>query len=835
VIAVVMAGGEGSRLRPLTIGRPKPMVPVLDKPCIEHIFELLKMHGITEVVVTLHYMGGVIQDYFGDGTDFGMKIHYAVEELPLGTAGSVKNAQHLLNETFLVISGDALTDINLTQVLDYHRQKRARATLVLVRVANPLEYGVVITDSQGAIQRFMEKPSWGEVFSDTVNTGIYVLEPETLDYLPANVSKDFSSDLFPMMLDKGDPMFGYIASGYWCDVGNLSEYMRASFEFLQGKVKLPMPGVRRPTGVYARDDVEIDPDARTYGPVFLGQGSRIRGRAVIHGPTIIGDYTTIGDGATVDRSIIWGNCFIGDTATINGTIVARQCSIKRGAVVLEGCVIGDQSTVGEGAIVRSDVKIWPNKEVEDQATVSSSLIWGARGRRSLFAGHAAVSGLANIELTPEYAAKVGAAYGSILERGTMVTMNRDLSRASRMIKRAVMSGLTSAGVGVLDTTNLPLPMARFETQVMRAAGGIHVRISPADSRVVDIKLLDRSGLDISKNVERKIVNSFFREDVRRVSLEQIGPMMASSEYTGQALDRYRSAYLDEVNASVVAAANFKLVIDYSNGLVAPVGQDVLRRLGCNPVTMNALMAEPVARSAADIEASRRNLAAITSAVKADVGILINYSGQRMTIVDNKGRVLPNWVALAVFTTLALKAVPGGQVAVPQTAPHMIRALAQQTGGSVKELRPDPPTLQAATADRSFLMVGDGNGAYAFPRIPSSFDALFATAKLLEYLAVTGSRLSDLVENLPPFFIRVVDVNCAWEHKGRVMRRLHEELGTAVATSDQGVQIDLGEDHVVIVPDSDKPTFHVHAESSSAEHAQSLAHRYADMVQSFQAS
>src|ERR687883_692692 len=207
--AVVMAGGEGSRLRPLTIGRPKPMVPIVNAPVMEHILGLLRRHGITEVVVTLQYLANVIQEYFGDGSDFGMKIQYTVEETPLGTAGSVKNAEHWLDEPFLVISGDALTDLNLEEVVDYHRHVGAMATLTLYRVPNPLEYGVVIIDKDGRVVRFLEKPSWGEVFSDTVNTGIYVLDPEIFKYIEKGVVTDWSKDVFPKMLRKGDALAGY--------------------------------------------------------------------------------------------------------------------------------------------------------------------------------------------------------------------------------------------------------------------------------------------------------------------------------------------------------------------------------------------------------------------------------------------------------------------------------------------------------------------------------------------------------------------------------------------------------------------------------------------------
>jgi mannose-1-phosphate guanylyltransferase/phosphomannomutase len=240
--AVVMAGGEGSRLRPLTIGRPKPMVPIVDAPVMEHIFNLLRRHGITEVVVTLQYLARVIQEYFDDGSDFGMRIHYTVEETPLGTAGSVKNAEHLLDEPFLVISGDALTDFNLEEIIAYHRAKEAMATLTLYRVPSPLEYGVVIVDREGRVVRFLEKPSWGEVFSDTVNTGIYVLDPRIFRYVPAGVPVDWSNDVFPQLLRNGDPMFGYVAGGYWCDVGNIAEYVRANADMLNRVVNLDMPG-----------------------------------------------------------------------------------------------------------------------------------------------------------------------------------------------------------------------------------------------------------------------------------------------------------------------------------------------------------------------------------------------------------------------------------------------------------------------------------------------------------------------------------------------------------------------------------------------------------------
>src|SRR4051812_2309054 len=260
--AVIMAGGEGSRLRPLTIRRPKPMVPVVDRPVIVHIIELLKRHGITEVVITLQYLPSVIQDYLGDGSSYGIKIHYTVEESPLGTAGSVRMGEEWLNDTFLVISGDAMTDFDLSAIIRYHKEKKAAATLVLKRMPNPLEYGVVIIDDNDHVKQFLEKPSWGEVFSDTVNTGIYVLEPSVFKHFEPGQVFDFSNQLFPLLLEKGVPMYGYVADGYWCDIGSIPDYMTACADYLRGQINMPRLGreTEPGSGIWVEEDVEIARD-----------------------------------------------------------------------------------------------------------------------------------------------------------------------------------------------------------------------------------------------------------------------------------------------------------------------------------------------------------------------------------------------------------------------------------------------------------------------------------------------------------------------------------------------------------------------------------------------
>ena len=829
--AVVMAGGEGSRLRPLTLQRPKPMVPVVNKPVMEHVLDLLKKHGITDVVVTVQYLASVIQSHFGDGSSFGMNITYAVEETPLGTAGSVKNAEQHLQEPFLVISGDAMTDFDLEAILDFHAQKKAKATLTLYRVPNPLEYGVIIIDDEGHIRQFLEKPSWGEVFSDTVNTGIYVLEPDVFRYIEPGKATDFSQDVFPAMLRNGDALYGYVASGYWCDVGNIAEYMRANADVLSGRVSVPPIGKHIGGDIWVDGDVEIAPDATLYGPIFLGQGCKIKGGVMVHGPSVVREYALVDSHSHVDRSIIWRNSYVGERAEIRGAIVCRQCSIKSRVLVFEGAVIGDNTVVNEGAIIQPQVKIWPNKEIETGATISSSIIWGHQGRRALF-GRWGITGLANIDITPEFGARLGAAYGATLPRGGVVTMNRDPHRTPRMIKRAMISGLPSAGVNVVDVKSLPIPVARYITRVTDAVGGVHVRLSPYDNRVIDIKFFDARGLDIDKTTERKIENTFFREDYRRAYLNEVGTISEAPQLS----DRYRRGFLEALDLERVRRHGEKisLVIDYAHSTGSQMLPPLLNDLGVNVVALNGSIDETkLARTTEEFEAGMRQLAVICGGLKSTLGVRLDVGSEKVFLVTGRGEIVPGWRALGAVANLMLRSGGGGAIAVPVTAPNLFDHIAARAGASVIRTRATWQALMSTAAGRSdVLLAGDGEGGMIFPRFQPVMDGLFAVAKMLELLATFDAKLEDVVDEVPAYHVARTRVPCPWEIKGQVMRMLNEQYRSSVHQID-GVRIEMGEEWVLVLPDVDRPLFHIIAESTSREGAQALMDKYAALVDSLQ--
>lgn len=824
---VVMAGGAGSRLRPLTIQRPKPMVPIINKPVMSHIIDLLKRHGAMEVIVTVQYMADFIQNFFGDGSNLGVQVHYSVEETPLGTAGSVKNAQNLLNDTFIVISGDALTNFNLTKIVEYHKKKNSIATLALYRVPNPTDYGVITLNNEGHISRFQEKPSRGSVMSDYANTGIYVLEPEVLDYFPPNVPFDFAKDLFPLLRERGHALYGYVVDGYWCDIGNISEYMRATADALYGNVEGLDIGHQISDGIWVGRDVDIAPDAHLEGPIYLGNSVQIRSKVVIRGPTVIRDYSVVDNEAHIEHSIFWRNCYIGERVQTSGAIVLRQCSLKSRATVFEGAIIGDGTIIGAGAIIHPNVKIWPGKEVEPRATVNSSIIWGSQGRRDLF-GQDVVSGMVNVDLTPEFSAKLGAAFGATLPKNAIVTINRDVHRSPRMIKRAIISGLPSAGINVWDLGSQPLPVARYYTGICEAAGGVHVRLSPYDQRVVDIHFMDSKGLSLSENRQRDVERVFFREDFRRVYLDDTG----SIEYAQHVRESYINDFLKQLNTTAIRDGSFKIVIDFANSPAASILPIILDALNCNFVALNANVDSAKASlNQADFQNSLKQMQVIAAALGTQLGVCFDTSGEKIYIADDRGYLLEDVTACAAMIELALRDAPGSVVAVPVDLPNLFEEVAARHNGRVIRTETSPNALIRAAHSHNVIMAGNGRGNFIFPDFQRAVDGLMALAKMLEFLATQKITLGEIVMDLPTYHIATRKVPCAWEAKATVMRLINERLQHHKNQVLNGIKFELGPNRwVLIVPDPNYPHFRITTEAASQEQAEALADEYAHIIQ-----
>ncbi len=824
---VIMAGGFGTRLRPLTYHMPKPMVPVANRPIMQRIVELMKGHGITDMLSLLYFQPEAIQSHFGDGSKYGIKMDYQGAEGDLGTAGSVKLGEPKIGrERFMVISADILTDFDLSKAMAFHEKNKAMATLVLTRVENPLQFGVVITDKENRITRFLEKPSWGEVFSDTVNTGIYILEPEVLDLIPEGKDFDFSKDLFPKMLEHKLPLYGYIAEGYWKDIGTLGEYIYCHHDILSGKVEVGVDGTR--TGklgsdIWMGEGASVDKSAKLSHAVILGKNVKVGPRAELSN-CIIGDNSEIGEGARVSGAVLWHDTKVGAGSQLKECVLAARTKIGNGSYVGVGVIIADDCIVGNGSIVKDEVKMWPAKTVEDGATLSTSLVWGDKWSRNLFDAYG-ISGQVNIDMTPDFASKLGAAYGASLKEGSTVVVTRDAHKTSRMVGRALMAGISSAGVNVYDLSMQPIPVARYATLALKSAGGLHVRRSPLESKIQDIKFFDNDGLDIPTRKEKGIENLFYREDFRRVKGEDVGDIT----FPARGVDYYLEGFFNAIDEQAIRARGMKVVLDYAFGSATAVFPTILGRLKADVVSLNAFLDESrLTRSSESFDAGLSQMGNIVNTLKADFGVMLDAGSQKAFLCDEKGNVINGDLALTLFAMLHAMTHPGAKVAVPVTSSRAVEEAVEKHGGSVTRCGTTyRGMMEAAAKGNSF--VGEEHGGYMFGEFFPAFDSMMATVKLMEYLAKADVPLSELLKMVPKINVQRSLVPCPWEKKGTVMRHLIDHADGQKHELIDGIKLWSGRNWVLILPDEDKPVFHVDAEADAPKEAQNLIDRYTEMI------
>lgn len=828
--AVLMAGGSGTRLRPLTCDLPKPMVPVLNRPIAEHIINLLKRHNITEIIATLHYLPDVMRDYFQDGSEFGVQMTYAVEEdQPLGTSGCVKNIAELLDSTFLVISGDSITDFNLTEAIRYHKQKQSKATLILTHVPDPMEFGVVITDKDGRIRRFLEKPSSGEIFSDTVNTGTYILEPEVLDYLRENEESDFSKDLFPLLLEKDEPMYGFIAEGYWCDVGHLDAYRDAQYDGLHKKVKLEFPYEERSPGLWIGQNTYIDPTANIETPVLIGNNCRIGPRVQIDGGSVIGDNVTIAADADIKRPVIWNGAIIGEEAHLRACVAARGVRVDRRAHVLEGAVVGPLSSVGEEAQVSPNVRVWPSKKIEAGATLNINLIWGQSAQRNLF-GQRGVSGLANIDITPEFAVKLGAAYGSTLKPGSSVTVSRDQRSISRMVSRSLIAGLMSVGVHIHNLEATAIPLARAIIPTLSVAGGIHVRLHPERADSMLIEFFDEKGINISKPREKKIEGAYFKEDFRRAQIQEIGNMA----YPSQVLELYNNAYESNLNTQAIYHSRAKVVIDYVYAVAGAVLPQLLAKYGCDAVVLNASLNQTPPGNE-ERENLLLQLGHVVEALRANFGVQVAANGEQLILVDEAGNLIRGENLTAVMVDMMLTGNPRSTVVVPVHCSGAVEQIARRHDGKVVRTKANPTALmEACQAYPNVAIGGSGEMGFIFPQLHPGFDAMFCIGKLIEMLTLQERSLAHIRSEIPRVAHRQYSLRCPWTVKGALMRHLVEIHPAENLELIDGVKIfDRGSDSwVLVLPDAGEPLVHIFANSNDPDWVDEHLREYRHRIQAF---
>jgi mannose-1-phosphate guanylyltransferase/phosphomannomutase len=823
--AVVMAGGEGTRLRPLTSNQPKPMVPIVGKPCMEHILELLRSHGLTDVIVTVAFLPQAIRSYFGNGEALGIEIGYSVEESPLGTAGSVRHAATQLDETFLVISGDALCDVDLSALIAFHRERNAAVTIGLKVVDNPLEFGIVVTDDDSRVERFLEKPSWGQVFSDTINTGIYVLEPEVLRHVPTDRPYDFSKELFPYLLEMGRPIYGFALDGYWQDVGDLDQYRQANFDALEENVKLTIPGIRLRGNIWIGEGVEVDDLDLVEGPSYIGNNCRVAPSATVGTHTVLANNVTLRERARVERSVVDASTHIGRAALVEGAIVGRSCDIRAHVRVHEGVAIGDEVTIGSESVIMPGVRIYPYKEVESGAQIHESLIWESRASPRLF-GRDLVAGLVNVDLTPEVAVRLAAALGTALPRGARVVASRESAAACRMIKRALISGFTSTGLDVGDLRVLPAAVARHLLKSEGYAAGVHVGTSQADPEVVQIRFFEPPGIQMTSVLQKEVEKNFTRGEIRRVAFGAVGDI----GYPARVREMYAQDLLAELDVNAIRKRSFRLVVDYGYSAASFVLPLLLGPLEVEAVSAHGFATDRVEPGPQLLREAIGQVKRLVPAVGADLGAVIDRAAERLYVVDEHGREIPVEQTLLLFLRLLGSNGSRGKLAFPVTVTSQVDALLEGSNLEIVRTPASLADLTQAAAEDGVIFAGAVGGGYVFPEFIPAYDAVASLCKLLELLAPVRRPVSELVAELPKPTLVHRQLHCPFALKGLVMRVLAERLKDRPLDLTDGIKVFDERGWAQVLPDPDEPLLHLYAEGRTEEDSSALEGEFRALVE-----
>ncbi len=826
--AIIMAGGFGTRLRPLTINTPKPMVPIGNLPIMEHVVSLLAKHNITEITSLLYFQADKIKDYFKDGSKFGVTMNYAIPDDDYGTAGAVKYAVGDTDEPVLIISGDLITDFNLTEALAWHKDKKSEATLLLTRVENPIAYGIVIIDDSGKIDRFLEKPTWGEAFSDTINTGIYILEPSALKLIPPKTNFDFSQNLFPTMLQKKMGLYGKITGGYWKDIGNVDEYHNVHHDLFEEKLSLELKTNTSKMEINAGKNVHVGKNVKFSGTIILGNDVQIGDDAILHN-CVIGSRSKIDTAVEIRNSVLWSDNVIGSNSQFSSVLIGRNSLIGSNVQLMDKVIISDECKIGNGATVKANCKVWPGKTVEDGATVSTSMVWGEKWNRELFTD-AKITGLALTEITPEMAVNIGAAFGAYLPEHSEVITSRDASDTSRLLKRGLIAGLLAAGTNVSDIETLPVPIVRYCLHTGNYSAGIYIRHNPEDYRLIDMIFFDGDGVDLPTAASKKIERMYFGEDFERASLDNIGHL----ENPTFPIENYRKTFLENIDIEMIRKAGFKIVIDHSNGSSSQIFPTLFSQFGISAIELNGSL-NPRKFSASALENAQAivQLSTIVKSLHADVGFILNPAAEKLTVIDETGNPIDSQLLLLIVTDLFLRTHDCKKIAVPVGSSMGIEELASQYNVEVIRVAGDHYAMMSTFKEKDVQFVGGTRGGFIFSGFQTGTDAMFAVVKILEMMAQSKTRFSELREKYAHLHRKSLSVPCPWAKKGTVMRQLIKNSENEKRVLIDGVKVFHDDGWVLVTPDRLTASFNVLAESTHPIKTQSLIEKYSKAVETYQ--
>lgn len=823
--AIVLAGGFGTRIQPLTNSIPKPMLPILNRPMMEHIILKLRDElGIKQIGVMLFFKPEIIKNYFEDGKDWGVEITYYQPDDDYGTAGAIAFARDFLNETFIIVSGDLVTNFDFKAIEKFHKEKKSKLTIGLTSVENPLQFGVVIANKNGEIEKFLEKPSWGEVFSDTINTGIYMLEPEIMNYIPYEQNFDFAKDLFPKLMHENITLWGCALEGYWRDVGNPDSYRDVYQDIFKGDIHLALKGEKKSQDnaiVYMQKGVDIHPKVRLKGMVVLGKNVKVHEGVTLEN-VCIGNNSVIKKHAEVINSVIWNDVEIGIKSKLKHAVVCNNTHIDEEVKASLGVIIAEKCQIAKKVSFERDIIMWPDKTIDEKSVVSTNIIWGDKYKSSIFqAGR--VIGRTNIELSSQMAAKLAESFGSILPIGSNVYVSRDYHKSSRMLKRAFLSGMLSTGINVVDVENVSSNVMRHNlANNENVIAGIHIRQSVINEAETEMIFYTNEGLPLDTNLAKSVERIFFLENFRRVNYNQIGDIYENENI----VKKYVEDISKKIDSSVLQNKNIKIATDIMFGSTSNIYPKIINELGIESIILNAYKDDKqLQKIPTIIEKSHHDVGKIVKYLNLDCGFLIYPNGQKLQIVCDDGKLMGDYISLLVILALMDATTERKlKVFLPAWAPDFIEYK------NIEIVRKKLESLKGSQL-QEFDLIANTDGHYAFTQFGFTSDALFVSFKVLELLTKSGLKLSEVVHSLPKFTYRGENIACKSSLKGKMMRMFLEESQNKISAHDDGVKIWLNKkEWILMVPDQYRDFLNIYIQAKNHENANKIFDTYYEKIE-----
>jgi mannose-1-phosphate guanylyltransferase/phosphomannomutase len=819
--AVVMAGGFGTRIQPLTNSLPKPMLPIINRPMMEHVMVKLRDElNIKEFVILLYFKPETIKDYFKDGSDWGIKIEYVLPDDDYGTAGAVKCAQeYLKDDNFIIVSGDLVTDFDFSKLVNFHSENNSKFTIGLTPVEDPLQFGVVITDDSHKIEKFLEKPSWGEVFSDTINTGIYIVEPSILEYIPAEENFDFAQDLFPILMKNEVTLWGPKIEGYWRDVGNPQSYRDVYSDILSDSVNYKFSGITE--DIYSADNTDLS-HVKISGKAIIGKNVSI-GENVTLKNTVIGDNVTIEDHAYIKDSVLWNNIKVGKNTLLEKAVVCDNNVFENDIQVKQGLIIAENCHVLSKSSFEKDVIVWSDKIIDSGSIISNNVVWGSKYKSSIFED-GMVRGRTNIELSCSVSTKLAEALGTILPQGSNVYISRDYHKSSRMLKRSFLGGVLSTGVNVIDVEYMPSSAMRYSlANNENISAGVHFRQSISDKTHTEILIFTEEGLRIDTNTAKNIERIFFRENFRRVDAAQIGDITTTKFIAS----KYKEDVLKNINTEVFSNHNIKIAVDLMNGPVAKIYPKLLNKIGIENILLNVDADEKKLSTLPTLaKNSKETLSKIVSSLEYNCGFMIYPNGQKMRMVCDQGKVLPYHTAL--LSTLSLinsTTKEKKKVFVPAWAPDFY----DSTFTNLEIERGKYSNFKAEKL-QEYYFVASIEGNFAFTEFALNRDTMFASLKITQLLSEYDLKLSEIAKSVNNFYYTSMQVACDNSQKGKMMRMFLEDSKGKKSSMIDGVKIWIDDNAwILMIPDQYSDFLNLYIQAKDEEQGEKISQEYNNKI------